>query len=237
MDKHVMSNTERALKALREIASPPSQPVCAGSPVLWDSLRIKCGIRFPDDYVALTSNYGACGFTDFLVLLNPFIDNSGINIFSVQSLYRETFLENDSNGVKIFSGTRVFEKYKKEMERNELLPSVSTGNGDQFFWIASPNRNPNNWKTLAVGRGGDQIDEIDAPITEILVGVFTRRMGISFFPDDFWPNDGRGVVSVIPAKEMGSFTNLDIFPLDGAKGLPEDYISRIARHSQKGYLC
>lgn len=229
-----MLTTKQILSSLQKIAPPPSRPVCVGTTVLWDSLQNRCGIQLPDDFISLVNIYGACGFTDYFVLLNPFINNNGINMFAVQSLYRKTYLQDDGKGSKIHGITNVYKKYRREIERDELLPSISTSNGDQFFWVTSEKNNPNKWKTLAVGRGGDRIDEIGVPVSEMLVEIFTSRRAISFMPNDGW--NASKVIRTISAKDTGSFKGLKIFPLDTVNGLPKNYVSLIKDKSAEDFI-
>jgi hypothetical protein len=60
------------LQRLRELLTPPADPVEPGRPDGWAAVEAAIGTELPGDFKAFTERYGSGKVDDFLYLFNPF---------------------------------------------------------------------------------------------------------------------------------------------------------------------
>ncbi|GIJ44110.1 hypothetical protein Val02_09960 [Virgisporangium aliadipatigenens] len=139
----------------------------------WDELRARLGVAVPEDYRWLVETYGAGVYDDFLHVLQPRSRFPAIRLVSSAAAYRERLRAQVESG-------RVLPH-----DPGDLLPVATTDDGDVISWLMLPRDTPSRWTLVAGNPGRDEWSSFDGGVVEFLVAVFTRRVRMPFFPEDF----------------------------------------------------
>ncbi|MCK9782427.1 MULTISPECIES: SMI1/KNR4 family protein [Enterobacterales] len=163
------------LMALNQQLPIPSIPYENGKGERWPLIDGK--YAFPQDYIALITQYGSGVIADFITLFNPFSKNEYIDFFQQKVWILEDFnsLINDDPDYYTFV------LYPKG---NGLLPIGITDNGDTLFWVVSSN-DSNLWTMAIIPSRSSEVEFIAENLTGFLDGVLSKRIRCQSFPTGF----------------------------------------------------
>lgn len=81
---------------LKSLIAPPKSPVYIGTENMHKKIDERLGIKLPDDYYKIIETYGAGSFHNCnklfdLVVFNPYINDSNLNLFTQIKEYGESY--------------------------------------------------------------------------------------------------------------------------------------------------
>lgn len=132
---------------------------------------------FPQDYIALITQYGSGLIADFITLFNPFSKNEYIEFFQ----QKEWILEDFNSLINDDPDDYTFVLYPKQ---NGLLPIGVTDNGDTLFWVVS-SENSELWTIAIIPFRAAEVEFIAENLTGFLEGVLSKRIRCQSFPAVF----------------------------------------------------
>lgn len=160
---------------LNKIAPPPELPQETRGD--WQQVEATLGLKLPDDYKQLISQYGTGRFSDFLYIFNPFAANEYFNlihsskkILAAQRELKEEFL------LTLFP------------EPEGLFPCGATDNGNYLYWYTKGE--PHTWAIVVWESRGPEYEIYNAAITEFLAKWLSREIDCQVFPetDEYFPD-------------------------------------------------
>ncbi|WP_338605165.1 SMI1/KNR4 family protein [Saccharopolyspora sp. SCSIO 74807] len=164
-----------ALDQIKSIVPPPAEPSVAVSD--WDQVEGELGLRLPSDYKGLVADYGAGSFDEFLLVLQPYEENSNIDLLTQRSVRLDALRSLSEQGESV--------PFDLEPGNEELLPWGITDNGDVCYWMTEPDKDPDEWTVAVNEERGPHWEQFDGSVTEFLVAVFSRTLAVPIFPSDF----------------------------------------------------
>jgi hypothetical protein len=170
----ILGGLTMKIDALKELMPPPDEPLYPGSLKEWREFQERTGIRFPEDYFAISHTYGSGRFLagEFKVA-NPFDPDD--EKFSEREL--ATLHETRSTSPKDVP-------YPLYPEQSGLYPFGIDGNGNTFLWITDDD--PNAW-AIACFNSEDHSESVNHSLVEFLVLLATNKLKIQ--RRKFWGND------------------------------------------------
>lgn len=164
-----------SLTELMEIMPPPLSPNEVNSEAKWLEVEQECGIVFPRDYKAFIQTYGTGVIGRFLVVWNPFSDNSHVNLLSMiwETLDILKYLKN------LYGDEYTHILYP---EKCGLLPFADTPNGDILCW--KTDGDPEQWTLVYLNDCGPKYEEHQLSLTEFLVANLKGELPNSIFSNE-----------------------------------------------------
>lgn len=145
----------------------------------WNEIEFKLGIKLPTDYKSFINRYGVGCINDFLWVLNPFTQNSNLNLIEKGKKIREAYIISKNAFPEDFIHD-VFPSI------DGLLPCAITDNGDEIFWLTS--NVVDEWNIIVYESRSSGYYEYNMGLAEFLYKILTKDIKCSAFPDDF-PGD------------------------------------------------
>ncbi len=161
---------------LQAVLVPPHDPAETGSPEEWLRVERTLGTVLPSAYKEFVSTYGTGAINNFFWVLNPFAEDSAINLLSEGQRIREVYAAKRAEYPQYWP-FRVFP------EAGGLLPWAFDRNGDELHWLTQGD--PEHWHIIVYGPREPTYHEYTQPVPEFLLGVLTRRLVCPEFPDVF----------------------------------------------------
>lgn len=127
---------DRVTERLREILSPPSEPVATGSVAEWQAVESRLGFRLPRDYKWFVSTYGFGSIDGSVLVFSPFADPAS-------NLERRILDHQEAHLVAI----------EYDYEPEGLIPWASNANRGCCYW-ETDNVDPDTW-TVYTGLDDD----------------------------------------------------------------------------------
>ena len=133
-----------SLQDLIRTVPPPARP--RHSTGDWDAVEAKLGLTLPGDYKGMVQHYGAGSFSDFLIVLNPFLPSAYLNLVR--------------GGEEILHSARTVRESSPSLypmplypEPGGIFPWAVTETGDTLFWRTSGE--PDAWTVVLRKSGGE----------------------------------------------------------------------------------
>ncbi|WP_433299828.1 hypothetical protein ACQP2F_01155 [Actinoplanes sp. CA-030573] len=155
------------LGELTAVVAPPPPPASAFHQ--WDELAQRLGVTPPADYRPLVETYGPGVFDDFLHVLQPKSHFEAVRLVSFTTAYRERLRAQQASGRAL------------PHDPDELVPIARTEDADVISWLVRPA----GWTLVVNNASRTEWLAYDGGLTAFLADVFTRRLRMPFFPDDF----------------------------------------------------
>ena len=167
------------LESLIKVIQPPKNPNEVGNLQGWIDVEEKLGVKLPNDYKEFISVYGRGRIGDFLWVLNPFSNNTNVNLFDSMEHFQWAY------GVSK-------EKFPEDCprhifpENHSLFIWGATDNGDYLFWIYDENKDPNQWKIgVYDSRAGEESEIFNMNMSSFLEKLAKNEIETDAFPEDF----------------------------------------------------
>jgi len=168
------------LAQLRAILPPPEDPietngaqtlVLIGGPLTrlesWDAVEQALGTNLPADYKGFIDTYGSGLIDEFIRVLNPFSQMSGLSL--VESAREMPHFWEDCASFFPADGG--------------LLPVATTTNGDLITW--KTRGAPDDWTIMVLQPRSDKTQRFAASFTTFLGSLLGRAKRCRLFPEDF----------------------------------------------------
>ncbi|MEQ4922543.1 SMI1/KNR4 family protein [Proteus hauseri] len=165
------------LTALNQQLPIPSTMHQYGKEERWPLIDNK--YTFPQDYIALITQYGSGLIANFITLFNPFSENEYINFFQ----QKEWLIKDFQSLINDDPDDYTFVLYPKH---NGFLPIGITENGDTLFWVVS-SENSDLWTIAIIPSRSSEVEFIAENLTGFLEGILSKRIHCSSFPEGFPP--------------------------------------------------
>lgn len=142
----------------------------------WDEIELKLGIKLPTDYKQFINRYGVGSINDFLWVLNPFTQNSNLNLIEKGKEIREAY---------DISKNEFPEDFMHDVfpSNGGLLPCAITDNGDEIYWLTS--NIVDEWNIIVYESRSSDYYEYNVGLAEFLYKILAKELECSAFPDDF----------------------------------------------------
>lgn len=140
----------------------------------WQEHERKLGIDFPLAYKEFLANYGTGEINEFLWILNPFCDNSNLNI------EKALYFQDAYNEMKELFG----EDYSRPKfpEKDSFLTWAVSDNGDSFFWVVNNDVSSDEWQV-----GVHSSDQGEEELTNCNTLSFLEKIAASEFKSNILP--------------------------------------------------
>ena len=168
-----------SLEHLKSLVPPPPLPREGGTKELWKQVESELGLVFPVDFRNLLDAYGTGIFDDFLWLNNPFAKNMNLNFGYFLNSQMVVLKELLDNGESI--------PFRLFPDPEGIVPWGTTENGDVLYWHTAELQN--DWAVVVNESRGDSWESFMMPTTEFLLGIMTKKIRATIFPDDFPSED------------------------------------------------
>lgn len=144
----------------------------------WTSVIEELGFQPPEDYREFLSLYGTGCIDEFLWVLNPFSENTNLNLIE--------------EGSRLIDAERQFiagdeEQPSQPYGLDMLYPWGVTDNGDVLYWLMS-SPDPDEWTVLVCNSRSWEWEEFPMGATRFLSSVLTKEIRPKAFPNDFPSN-------------------------------------------------
>ena len=148
----------------------------------WAVVESRLGFKLPEDYKSFIKLYGAGCINDFMYVLNPFSENSNLNLLE-QGLTRIQALKD----LVSHYGNQI--PYEINYSKLSIHPWGFTDNGDVLYWKLSDSA-----EDYVILVGDDSCEtwlEYKISTTDFLAAVLKNSLSISIFPDDVFVDEPR----------------------------------------------
>ncbi len=145
----------------------------------WDEIELALGIKLPTDYKEFINKYGVGSINDFLWILNPFTENSNLNLIKKGEEIREAYITSKNE----FPDDFMHDMFPSN---GGLLPCAITDNGDEIYWLTS--NTSDEWNIVVYESRSSDYYEYSMGLAEFLYKILEKEIECSAFPDDF-PGD------------------------------------------------
>ncbi len=165
-----------SLEDLVRTVPPPARPRHAAGD--WSAVESRLRLTPPDDFKGIINRYGAGTFSDFLIVLNPFLPSAYLNFVR--------------GSEEILHSARMVRESSREMhpklfpEPEGLFPWAVTETGDTLFWrTGGPEA---DWPVVLRKSGGQEIITYPMSATAFLAEWLGRRSLENVFARDEYVN-------------------------------------------------
>ena len=145
----------------------------------WHEIELKLGIKLPTDYKEFIGRYGVGCINDFLWVLNPFTQNSNLNLIEKGREIREAYIISKNE----FSEEFLYDVFPSD---GGLLPCAITDNGDEIYWLTT--KVTDEWNIIVYESRSSDYYQYNMGLVEFLYKILAKEINCEAFPDDF-PGD------------------------------------------------
>lgn len=177
---------------LIRLCPPPASPPA----VDWPAVESSLDRRLPTDYKQLATVYGPGSFCHFIRVHHPLSGLTGPAVADLQQQLQRDRDRNRSN-------------FPVPHDPRLLVVAGVTDNGDQLFWIADPEDEPDNWCIAVNDRDGREWFTFEGTLTDFLVSVLSGETAVPQFPEGLL----RGSMDFVPSAPRTSTPSPSSVPL------------------------
>ncbi len=163
------------LERLRQLLTPPADPVEPGRPDGWAAAERNLGTALPGDFKAFTELYGSGTVDDFLYLFNPFASGQDGNLLAEKDRVLAAYGQTRAR----FPDRLPLPPFP---EPGGVLPLGRTDNGDELYWVTAGD--PDGWP-VALLESRAALQELHAmPVTGFLAALAANQLTSRILPED-----------------------------------------------------
>ena len=164
------------INKLENIIKPNNEITNKHTKEEWDKIELTLGIKLPTDYKMFINEYGVGSINDFLWILNPFTQNSNLNLIKKGKEIIEAYDISKNKFPEYF----VHEVFPR---KGGLLPCAITDNGDEIYWLTS--NAVDEWHIIVYESRASEYYEYNMGLIEFLYKILVKEIECLAFPDDF----------------------------------------------------
>lgn len=148
---------------LKNLISPPTNPVSVGNEREWVRTEVALGVRLPKDFQDFINLYGSGLLGNFYWVWNPYLSEFAEQVNAVCKIERQCKAD--------FPSYYPFEIFP---DSPGFLPCASDDNGNYYGWLMKGN--PDQWSVLTHEVRSSGFKEYEMTFSEYLLAVFNRKI-------------------------------------------------------------
>lgn len=164
------------ISKLENLIRPNNEQTSKHTKEEWDEIELTLRIKLPTDYKEFINRYGVGSINDFLWVLNPFTQNSNLNLIKKGKEIIEAY----DISKKEFPEDFIYDTYPS---KGGLFPCAITDNGDEIYWVTS--NIVEEWSIVVYESRASDYHEYNMGLAEFLYKILTKELECLAFPDDF----------------------------------------------------